>query len=134
MIVEQWHFLGDFLKSIIQNLTQEATKGSYFYIEEFAYEKNNKKSSDAYIRKDNNLLVIEAKGFSVLLDCMTKNESVEKNNNRMFANPIIQADTCLATVIEVKPEFTGVEDAYIISVQWIILMRFPIIIMKYIKM
>ena len=47
---------------------------------------------------------------------MTKNESVEKNNNRMFANPIIQADTCLATVIEVKPEFTGVEDAYIISV------------------
>lgn len=109
-------FFGRLFEKYIQNLTQEATKGSYSYIEEFAYGKNNKKSSDAYIRKDNNLLVIEAKGFSVLLDCMTKNESVEKNNNRMFANPIIQADTCLTTVIEVKPEFTGVEDAYIISV------------------
>lgn len=109
-------FFGRLFEKYIQNLTQEATKESYSYIEEFTYEKNNKKSSDAYIRKDNSLLVIEAKGFSVLLDCMTQNESVEKNNNRMFANPIIQADTCLATVIEVKPEFVGIEDAYIISV------------------
>ena len=61
-------------------------------------------------------MVVEAKGFSVLLDCMTKNESVEKNNNRMFAKPIIQADACLATVIGYKPEFTEIEDAYIISV------------------
>lgn len=109
-------FFGRLFEKYIQNLTQEATKESYSYIEEFTYGKNNKKSSDAYIRKDNSLLVIEAKGFSVLLDCMTQNESVEKNNNRMFANPIIQADTCLATVIEVKPEFVGIEDAYIISV------------------
>lgn len=87
-------FFGRLFEKYIQNLTQEATKGSYSYIEEFAYGKNNKKSSDAYIRKDNDLLVIEAKGFSVLLDCMTKNESVEKNNNRMFANPIIQAEWC----------------------------------------
>lgn len=109
-------FFGRLFEKYIQNLTQEATKEGYSYIEEFTYGKNNKKSSDAYIRKDNSLLVIEAKGFSVLLDCMIKNESVEKNNNRMFANPIIQADTCLATVIEVKPEFVGIEDAYIISV------------------
>ena len=109
-------FFGRLFEKYIQNLTQEAAKEGYSYIEEFAYGKNNKKSSDAYIRKDNNLLVVEAKGFSVLLDCMTKNESVEKNNNRMFASPIIQADTCLATVIEDKPEFTGIEEAYIISV------------------
>ncbi len=109
-------FFGRLFEKYIQELTQEASKGEYVYIEEFAYGKNNKKSSDAYIRKANSLLVVEAKGFSVLLDCMTKNESVEKNNNRMFAKPIIQADACLATVIGDKPEFTGIEDAYIISV------------------
>lgn len=53
-------FFGRLFEKYIQNLTQEATKGSYSYIEEFAYGKNNKKSSDAYIRKDNDLLVIEA--------------------------------------------------------------------------
>lgn len=109
-------FFGRLFEKYIQDLTKEASKGEYVYIGEFAYGKNNKKSSDAYIRKDNSLLVVEAKGFSVLLDCMTKNESVEKNNNRMFAKPIIQADACLDTVIGYKPEFTQIEDAYIISV------------------
>lgn len=109
-------FFGRLFEKYIQDLTKEASKGEYVYIGEFAYGKNNKKSSDAYIRKDNSLLVVEAKGFSVLLDCMTKNESVEKNNNRMFAKPIIQADACLDTVIGYKPEFTEIEDAYIISV------------------
>ena len=109
-------FFGRLFEKYIQKLTQEASKGEYVYIEEFAYGKNKKKSSDAYVRKANSLLVVEAKGFSVLLDCMTKNENVEKNNNRMFAKPIIQADACLATVIGDKPEFNGVEDVYIISV------------------
>ena len=34
----------------------------------------------------------------------------------MFASPIIQADNCLASVIGNKVEFTGIEEAYIISV------------------
>ena len=38
-------FFGRLFEKYIQNLTQEATKGSYSYIEEFAYGKNNKKSS-----------------------------------------------------------------------------------------
>lgn len=74
------------------------------------------KSSDAFIRKENDLLVVEAKGFSVLLNCMTKNESVEANNRKLFVNPVLQADKSLAAVIDDKPEFVGVETAYIISV------------------
>lgn len=110
-------FWGRLFEKYIQDLTHDVATGDYEYIEEFLYgKKNDKKSSDAYIRKDKNLLVVEAKGFSVLLDCMIKNESIEKNNNRMFAKPIIQADTCLASVIDSKAEFAGVEDAYIISV------------------
>lgn len=90
-------------------------KGDYVYIAEFSYRKN-KKSSDAYVRKESNLLVVEAKGFSVLLDCMVKNENIEKNNDKLFVDPVLQADLCLATVIEDKSEFKGVENAYIISV------------------
>lgn len=78
--------------------------------------KNNKKSSDAYLRKGINLLVVEAKGFSVLLDCITKNERVEENKDKLFVKPVLQADLCLATVIENKPEFAGVEEAYVIFV------------------
>lgn len=109
-------FFGRLFEKYIQNLTKEAAKENYIYIDEFSYGKNNKKSSDAYIRKNNNLLAIEVKGFSVLIDCMTKNEKVEKNNNKMFASPIIQADNCLTRVIGNKEEFTGIEEAYIISV------------------
>ena len=110
-------FWGRLFEKYIQDLTYDIAIRGYVYIEEFSFgKKNDKKSSDAYIRKDKNLLVVEAKGFSVLLDCMIKNESIEKNNNRMFVKPIIQADTCLATVIDSKSEFAGVEDAYIISV------------------
>lgn len=61
-------------------MTCNAAKDDYEYIAEFEYRRKRKikKSSDAYIRKDKSLLVIEVKGFSVLLDCITKNENVEK--------------------------------------------------------
>lgn len=111
-------FFGRLFEKYIQNLTCHAVKDDYKYIAEFEYrnEKKNKKSSDAYIRKEKNLLVVEAKGFSVLLDCIRKNENIEKNNNKLFVDPILQADLCLNSVIDEKPEFAGVEDAYIISV------------------
>lgn len=111
-------FFGRLFEKYIQNLTCDVVKDKYEYIAEFEYrsKKKNKKSSDAYIRTDKSLLVIEAKGFSVLLDCMTKNENVEKNINKLFVAPILQADLCLNSVMDAKPEFAKVEDAYIISV------------------
>lgn len=111
-------FFGRLFEKYIQNLTCDAVKDDYEYIAEFEYRRKRKikKSSDAYIRKDKSLLVIEAKGFSVLLDCIIKNKNVEKNNNKLFVDPILQADLCLNTIIDERPEFAGVEDAYIISV------------------
>lgn len=108
-------FFGRLFERYIQDLTEDAAKLEYVYIEEFSYEAN-KKSSDAYIRKDTDLLVVEAKGFSVLLDCMIKNERIEDNNKKLFIDPVLQADNCLSEVIGRKPEFAGVEDAFIISV------------------
>ena len=111
-------FFGRLFEKYIQDVTQNATRGEYEYIAEFIYKpkKKEKKSSDAYVRKGENLLVVEAKGFSVLLDCMTKNEQIEKNNGKLFIDPVLQADMCLSNVIADKPEFSGVEAAYIIAV------------------
>lgn len=109
-------FFGRLFEKYIQNLTQDVTKGDYEYIAEFQYGKKNIKSSDVYIKKDKNLLAVEAKGFSVLIDCMAKNESIEKNNNKMFVNPVTQADLFLSKILDVKSEFIGIETVYIISV------------------
>ncbi|MBQ7009264.1 MAG: hypothetical protein IJN05_08635 [Ruminococcus sp.] len=111
-------FFGRLFEKYIQDITEAATGGKYQYIKEFTYKirKDLKKSSDAYIRKDTELLVIEAKGFSVLFNCMARNESVEKNNKKIFIDPVLQADICLFNVIDNKPDFSGVNNAYIISV------------------
>ena len=109
-------FFGRLFEKYVQELTESVSQDEYMYIKEFVYGNTKKKSSDAYIRKDDNLLVIEVKGFSVLLECMTKNKNIQKNLKKIFINPIIQADTCLAQVINEKQEFKGIHEAYIISV------------------
>lgn len=109
-------FFGRLFEKYVQELTESVSQDEYMYIKEFVYGNTKKKSSDAYIRKDDNLLVIEVKGFSVLLECMTKNKNIQKNLKKIFINPIIQADTCLAQVINEKQEFKGIDEAYIISV------------------
>lgn len=111
-------FFGRLYEKYIQDITKDAAKEEFTYIDEFVYMdgREEKKSSDAYIRRGNDLLVVEAKGFSVLLDCMTKNESVEANNNKLFVKPVLQADKSLSAVFDEKLEFAGVETAYIVSV------------------
>lgn len=64
---------------------------------------------------------------------MTKNKKSEKNNDKLFIQPVLQADLCMDSVITEKAEFDGVEDVYIVAVTMIILMRFAIFIMRYIK-
>lgn len=108
-------FFGRLFEKYIQDVTKEACKNGYEYIDEFDIAVG-KKSSDAYIRKGNKLLIIEVKGFSVLLDCMTKNERIEDNNRKLFISPILQADKALKKTIDVKLEFHDVESVYIISV------------------
>ena len=111
-------FFGRLFERYIQDATKAACENDYTYIDEFSFsvKKDERKSSDAYIRKDNNLLVIEAKGFSVLVDCMAKNEKVENNNNKLFVKPILQADICLNVTLDNKKEFSGIEEAFIIAV------------------
>lgn len=109
-------FFGRLFEKYIQVLTEEAGKQTeYAFIPEFEYAVN-KKSSDAYIRKNAHMLAVEAKGFSVLLNCMIKNESVEQNMQKLFIDPVLQADRCLARVLDKDDRFLDVDDVYIISV------------------
>lgn len=108
-------FFGRLFEKYIQDATQDACNDDYKYIAEFEIVAG-KKSSDAYVRKGSDLLVIEAKGFSVLLDCMTKNEKIEANNKKLFISPILQADKALMGTIDARDDFDGVENVYVISV------------------
>jgi hypothetical protein len=47
---------------------------------------------------------------------MTMNERIEMNNEKLFVQPVLQADLCLSAVIGEKAEFAGVDDVYIVSV------------------
>lgn len=111
-------FFGRLFERYIQDATKDACINDYIYIDEFQFQvkKNKRKSSDAYIRKGKDLLVVEAKGFSVLVDCMAKNEKIENNNKKLFVTPILQADDCLDKSFDSKKEFKGVEEAFIVSV------------------
>ncbi len=111
-------FFGRLFERYIQDATKDVCGNNYIYIDEFSYweKKDKRKSSDAYIRKDNNLLVVEAKGFSVLVDCMAKNERIETNNRKLFVKPILQADKCLNGIFDKKEQFSGIKEAFIVSV------------------
>ena len=110
-------FFGRLFERYIQTISEKAISSSYEYINEFEWgSKNVIKSSDAYIKSGENLLVIEAKGFSVLQNCMIRNTSVEENNKKLFVKPILQADTFLSETISEFDKFRNVKEAYIVSV------------------
>lgn len=111
-------FFGRLFEKYIQDLTENASQNEYEYIPEFTckIKRNSIKSSDAYVRKKNQLLVVEAKGFSVLLDCMIKNEKIENNNKKLFINPVLQADSFLAAAITKHCSIKGIQEAFIVSV------------------
>lgn len=109
-------FFGRLFEIYIKNLSKSAIVSNCEFIDEFSLitENNNVKSSELYIKKGAQLCAVEAKGFSVLLDCMIKNESIAKNNNKLFISPILQADAFLAKSQQYY--FNDIDEYYIISV------------------
>ena len=110
-------FYGRLHEKYIQDLTNEASKKNprIKYIPEFVCNSGNK-SSDVYIQIDDNLIIIECKGFSVLLDTITKGESIPKNNKKLFIDPILQADERFYEIVNEDCKFKNINQTYIISV------------------
>lgn len=111
-------FYGRLFEKYIQKITEDVSGHDYIFIPEYTYgnKKKKRKSSDAYLRKGNRLLAVEAKGFSVLLDCMTRNEKVDKNNSKLFIYPVLQADKCMHETIGTMSALSGVDEVFIVSV------------------
>lgn len=111
-------FYGRLFERYIQDLTKDAIKNSkkFFYIHEFEYGAARKKSSDAYIKSGEFLLVIESKGFSVLQDTITKNITIEKNCHKLFVDPILQADSSFNEIDMLGGMLENIAEVYIISV------------------
>ncbi len=111
-------FFGRLFEVYVQELTNSSVGNGCTFINEFDYNfKGQRKfSSDAYIKKDKNLLVVEAKGFSVLQNVLIKNESVEENYKKLFVTPVLQADRSLSEIEIIDNRFNEVEEAFIISV------------------
>lgn len=109
-------FFGRLYERYIQDQIFELLKNrvDYMYIPEFTYGKSNNRSSDAYIKRGTKLIAIEAKGFSVLFDCL-QNKSVDKNLEKLFVKPILQADEAFFATREIEA-FRDVTDLYILSV------------------
>lgn len=113
-------FYGRLYERYIQDLTESAIRktSNLLYIPEFEYEinKNKKKSSDAYIREGEKLLIVEAKGYSILINSLIANEDIQRNNEKLFVNPIIQADTRFYEIDANYDRFDGIKTVYILSV------------------
>jgi len=109
-------FYGRLFEKYIQDLTQEAAAkvDTFDYISEFKY--GNKRSSDAYLRKGDKLLIVETKGYSILQSSLAQNVNIEKNNEKLFIKPILQADERFDEIDQLGGYFDGVSTAYILSV------------------
>lgn len=108
-------FWGRLFEKYVQDITKNIHREQYMYIDEFEYEKG-KKSSDVYVQRENKLLAIECKGFSTFISCMTQNKDMEKNIEKLFIKPILQADKALKNIIDGECRFTDIEEIYVISV------------------
>ena len=111
-------FYGRLFEKYIQKITEDVAGHNYIFIPEYTYgnKGNSRKSSDAYLRKGNSLLAVEAKGFPILLDCMTRNEKVDKNNSKLFIKPVLQADKCMYETVDIMPALSGVDEVFVVSV------------------
>lgn len=109
-------FYGRLFEKYVQTLSENAVdqNDELTYIPEFTA--SNKKSSDAYIRKGKSLLAVEMKGYSILQDTLTKNESIDRNIEKLFIKPVLQADKAFNYFDNRGGYFDGIDEVYIISV------------------
>lgn len=111
-------FFGRLFERYIQDLTSASVKKNCRceYVSEFTFGKNKKKSSDCYVKFQNKLLIVEAKGFSILIKTLF-NEDVEKNNKKLFIGPVIEAEHCFDAIQRSNiAMFDDITEIYIASV------------------
>ena len=73
-----------------------------------------RRSSDAYFKKNDRLIIVEMKGFMSLIDVLIKNEKQEANYRKLFVKPVIQALERFLEIKEEQSEFARINKLIII--------------------
>lgn len=74
----------------------------------------SKKSSDLYLKKGSKLIIVEAKGISVLADTIDNNVSHDLNIDKLLTCPALQADERFHEILG-NGEFKDISEAYILT-------------------
>lgn len=108
-------FFGKIFENYIQELSRNSISSDYEFIDEFKISsvKSEIRSSDTYIKKKSDLLVVEAKGILPYLEALSNKEKYKENYKRLFKDPIIQADKNLNKIQ--YEYFPNIENCYIIA-------------------
>lgn len=118
-------FIGRPFEKYLQLITKQAilNNSNYKYLDEFKYathSSTNNASSDAYIIKGNQMIIVEAKSFTPLFDSINycDDKSITKSLNKLFIHPVLQADKANMMILssDKKAIFENIEDIVIISV------------------
>ncbi|MET3507047.1 hypothetical protein [Halalkalibacter oceani] len=114
-------YIADTLKNSVSD-----SKLSYEYIDEFYYDKDNKRSSDAYIKLGKSLLIIEAKSGKIPKQSKTKpsTETIRKDFSRLFFNPNKQAFDTFKALRE-RGYFIDIKKVFILSSTYNTLSKTP---------
>ena len=118
-------FIGRPFEQYVQAITKAAVmvNGTYSYQPEFYFstpESGHNASSDAYIIKDNKMIVVEAKSYGPLYDSIMycDDESIQKSIEKLFVKPVIQAEKISRKIIEETDSaiFDNVDELIVLSI------------------
>lgn len=111
-----------YVSDLLKNSTKESKISGYQFIDEFSYGGDlSKRSSDAYIKLGNSLLIVECKSGRIRKE--TKIEADKKIAKEDFkkyvTKPITQANKAYSEITKETPnKFMGVKKVFILSVSY----------------
>lgn len=110
-------FYGRLFEKYVQTLIESSAEKNkkYSYIPEFICKSGNK-SSDAYLQAGTDLIIIECKGFSILINTLLAGQQISQNNNKLFVDPVLQADNRFDEIVKNDKKFLDINRTFIISV------------------
>lgn len=115
-------FFGRLFENYVSGILESSVKKSklpYKFIPEFSYDKDNKRSSDAYIRLGNSLLIVECKSARITRETKIEplSQKADKDFEKVVIKPIRQSNERYKEIIKLETNpFNGVKKVYILSV------------------
>lgn len=114
-----------YVSTVLQESIKDSNHISYSFIDEFSFDNEQKRSSDAYVLLGKSLLIIECKGGRLRKETkiLAQQDFSEKDYVKYAIKPIEQANTAYKLILEESPvQFSKANKAFVLSVS---LQAFP---------